>query len=153
MEIQGVVEEIIFKNEENGYTIASVEHDYEILIVVGYMPIVKEGEMMRFVGEPTFHKTYGEQFKVSSCEVIEPTEVKSIIKYLGSGIIKGVGPSLAERIVEKFGEDTLDIIRFNPNKLLDIQGIGKSKLDQIVKSYAETRAMSDIVMFLQKYDI
>lgn len=153
MEIQGIVEEIIFKNEENGYTIASIDQDMDILIVVGYMPTIKEGEMMRFVGEPTFHKTYGEQFKVTSCEVVEPTEVKSILKYLGSGIIKGVGPSLAERIVDKFGEDTLDIIRYNPNKLLNIQGIGKSKLDQIVKSYAETRAMSDIVMFLQKYEI
>lgn len=153
MEIQGIVEEIIFKNEENGYTIASVDHNMELLIVVGFMPTMKEGEMMRFIGEPTFHKTYGEQFKVSSSEVIEPTEVKSIQKYLGSGIIKGIGPSLAERIVEKFGEDTLDIIRYNPNRLLEIAGIGKNKLDQIVKSYAETRAMSDVVMFLQKYDV
>jgi len=153
MEIQGIVEEIIFKNEENGYTIASIDHDMELLIVVGYMPLVKEGEMMRFVGEPTFHKTYGEQFKVSSCEVIEPTETKSIIKYLASGIIKGIGPSLAERIVKEFGEDTLDILRFNPNKLLKVQGIGQNKLDMIVKSYAETRAMSNVIMFLQKYEV
>ncbi len=153
MEIQGIVEEIIFTNKENGYTIASIDHDMELLIVVGYMPLVKEGEMMRFVGEPSFHKTYGEQFKVSSCEVMEPTETKSIMKYLASGIIKGIGPSLAERIVKEFGEDTLDIIRYNPTKLLKVQGIGQNKLDMIVKSYAATRAMSDIVMFLQKYEV
>lgn len=153
MEVQGIVEEIIFRNEENGYTIASIDHDMELLIVVGYMPAINEGEMMRFLGEPTFHKTYGEQFKVSSCEVIEPTEVKGILKYLSSGIIKGIGPSLAERIVKAFGEDTLDVIRYNPDKLKTIQGIGQSKLDQIIKSYAETRAMSDIVIFLQKFDI
>lgn len=153
MEIQGVVEEIIFRNEENGYTIASVDDNMEMIIVVGYMPVINEGEMMRFVGEPTMHKTYGEQFKVSACEVIAPTEIKSILKYLGSGIIKGIGPALAERIIEKFGEDTLDIIRYNPSKLLDVAGIGKSKLDQIAKSYAEQRAMSDVVIFLQKYDV
>lgn len=153
MEIQGTVEEIIFKNDENGYTIASVEHDMELLIVVGYMPTIKEGESMRFIGEPSLHKTYGEQFKVSSCEVIEPTEKKAIIKYLGSGVIKGIGPSLAERIVAEYGEDTLDIIRFNPSRLLKVQGIGQSKLDQITLSYAQQRAMSDVVMFLQKFDI
>lgn len=153
MEIQGVVEEIIFRNEENGYTIASIDDNMEMVIVVGYMPVINEGEMMRFIGEPTFHKTYGEQFKVSSCEVMEPTEVKSILKYLSSGIIKGVGPALAERIIEKFGEDTLDIIRYNPSKLLEVAGIGKNKLDQIVQSYAEQRSMSDVVIFLQKYDV
>ena len=153
MEIQGVVEEIIFQNEENGYTIASVDSDDERIIVVGYMPAVKEGEIMKFVGEVILHKTYGEQFKCTSSEIIEPTEIHSITKYLGSGIIKGIGPALAERIVNKFGEDTLDVMRFNPNKLSSISGIGESKLKKIISSFNEHRAMSNVVIFLQKYDI
>ncbi|MBN2794378.1 MAG: ATP-dependent RecD-like DNA helicase [Clostridia bacterium] len=153
MEIQGTVVEIIFKNDENGYTIASIDDNMEMVIVVGYMPLIKEGEYMRFIGEPTFHKTYGEQFKVTSSEVIEPKEATGIIKYLGSGIIKGIGPSLAEKIVEVFKETALDVMRYNPEKLLVIPGIGKSKLEQIMASFAEQNAMSEIIMFLQKYNI
>lgn len=153
MEIHGIVTEIIYQNEENGYTIASIDSDNELIIVVGYMPTMKESESMRFIGEPTFHKTYGEQFKVSSCEIVEPKEIKGIIKYLGSGIIKGIGPALAERIVEKFGEDTLDVMRYSPAKLSQISGIGDNKLKMISESFAEQRAMSDIVIFLQKYDV
>lgn len=153
MEIQGTVVEIIFKNDDNGYTIAAIDDNMEMVIVVGYMPLIKEGEFMRFIGEPTFHKTYGEQFKVTSSEIIEPKESKGIIKYLSSGIIKGIGPSLAEKIVDVFKEDTLDVMRYNPDKLMSIQGIGKSKLEQIMTSFAEQNAMSDIVMFLQKYNV
>lgn len=153
MELIGTVEEIIFRNDENGYSILSVSDKTQLHIVVGYMPAVSEGEQMRFVGSPTFHKTYGEQFKVTSCEVLEPTEKKGILKYLASGVIKGLGPSLAERIVDRFGEDTLDILKYNPEKLKEITGIGESKLKGIIASYGEQRAMSDVVIFLQKFDI
>lgn len=153
MEIQGSVEEIIFRNDENGYTIASVAEGVDFHIVVGYMPTVSEGEMMRFVGAPTFHKTYGEQFKITSCEVLEPTGEKGILKYLSSGAIKGLGPALAQRIVKKFGSDTLDVFKYNPEKLRTVQGIGENKLKGILASYSEQRAMSDVVIFLQKFDI
>jgi len=153
MEIQGTIEEIIFRNDDNGYSIVTVADQEQIHIVVGYMPVVSEGEMMRFIGEPTFHKTYGEQFKASSCEVLEPTEEKGILKYLASGVIKGIGPALAERIVKKFGEDTLDVFKYNPEKLKSVQGIGQQKLNDIIASYADQRAMSDVVIFLQKFDI
>lgn len=153
MELIGSVEEIIFRNDDNGYSILSVSDKTQLHIVVGYMPAVSEGEQMRFVGSPTFHKTYGEQFKVTSCEVLEPTEEKGILKYLSSGVIKGLGPSLAQRIVDRFGEDTLDVLKYNPDKLTEITGIGESKLKGIIASYAEQRAMSDVVIFLQKFDV
>lgn len=153
MELEGRIEEIIFRNDDNGYTIASVSEKLLLHIVVGYMPVISEGETMRFVGAPTFHKTYGEQFKITSCEVLEPTEEKGILKYLSSGVIKGLGPALAERIVKVFGAETLDVFKFNPERLKTVQGIGEQKLKGILESYSEQRAMSDVVIFLQKYDI
>jgi len=153
VELNGIVEEIIYSNEENGYVIASVDSDGDYIIVVGYIPAIHEGDMMKFRGEFVVHKTYGEQFKIESCEQIVPSEEKDIEKYLGSGLITGIGPGLASRIVDKFGKEALNILQYSPDRLREVSGIGEAKIRTIIESFAEQRAVKEIMMYLQRYDI
>ncbi len=153
IEIKGKIIDIIYRNEENNYTIASIDSNNEYIVITGYLPVLNEDETMIFTGSFVMHKTYGEQFKVESYKIVEPEDTEGILKYLKSGIVRGIGPSLAKSIVDKFGKETLDIIKFNPNKLLSIHGIGEKKLEEITESFAESRNMSEAIMFLQKYDI
>ena len=153
VEIRGSVEEIVFKNEENGFVIAVIESGDEFLYVKGYIPIIHEGEDMVFRGRFVMHPTYGEQLEVSSSEIVMPTDLHAIEKYLASGIIKGIGPATAARIMDKFGKNSLDIIQYDPQRLTEVSGIGKKKAEEIAGAFFEQRALKDIMIFLQKYGI
>jgi len=153
VEIRGSVEEIVFKNEENGFVIAVIESGQEFIYVKGYIPIIHEGEDMVFRGRFVMHPTYGEQLEVTSSEILMPTDLNAIEKYLASGIIKGIGPATAARIVKHFGKTSLDIIQYDPDRLTEVTGIGSKKAQEIAGAFFEQRALKDIMLFLQKYGV
>ncbi len=153
MTIEGVIEDLIFRNEANGYTVAKLNTEDGMITIVGNTPFLNLEENVRVKGEMIFHDNYGEQFSFSSMEVVIPTTLKGIEKYLGSGLIPHIGPKTAERIVKKFGEDSLDILQYNPEKLKEIRGIGEKKLKDIVESYREQREIRDVMVFLQEFGI
>lgn len=153
IEIVGIVEEIIFKNEENGYTIAILESEGDIITIVGNMPLIDKGENISIEGDFILHKTYGEQFKVESYKLVVPTTEIEVVKYLSSGIISGVGEKLAHRIVDYFGNETMNTIQSTPERLKEVEGIGKKKLETIMKSFKENMEVKDVIMYLQKFGI
>ncbi len=153
IEIEGVIKEIKFHAEDTGYTVALFESDGESLTVVGALPSVHEGEHYLLKGDMVYHQRYGEQFKAELAEKVMPDTENGIVNYLSSGLIKGIGPKLAERIVEKFGVETMDIIGYSPERLREVSGIGKSKLESILKSFEEQREMQEVMIGLQKYGI
>ncbi len=153
VEIRGSVEEIVFRNDENGFVIAVVESGDEFIYVKGYIPIIHEGEDMLFRGRFVMHPTYGEQLEVTSSEILMPTDLEAIEKYLASGIIKGIGPATASRIMDHFGKNSLDIIQYDPARLTEVSGIGQKKADEIASAFFEQRALKDIMLFLQKYGV
>ncbi len=153
VEIRGSVEEIVYKNDENGFVIAVIESGDEFIYVKGYIPIIHEGEDMVFKGRFVMHPTYGEQLEVTSSEILMPTDIEAIERYLASGIIKGIGPATASRIIDHFGKNSLDIIQYDPSRLTEVSGIGQKKADEIASAFFEQRALKDIMLFLQKYGI
>lgn len=151
--IDATIEGIVFRNDENGYTVFEIDVDNELETAVGSMPPFGEGERFRLGGKWITHNTYGRQFKVEKCEKLAPDSKEGILRYLASGIIKGVGPATAKKIVDAFGDDTLDIIRYNPEKLKTVEGIGRSKADIIAKALSEHIAMQDNMIFLQSLSV
>ncbi len=152
-ELEGVIEQIIYTNEENGYTVADFITLEKNITVVGIMPYVYEGESLKLYGNNIVHQEYGEQFKVEAYERNMPKTKSSIYAFLASGIIRGVRTATAKKIVDKFGEKTLDIIEENPGLLSEIKGITYEKALAIGQAYYEKKSVTDIVMFLQKYNI
>jgi exodeoxyribonuclease V alpha subunit len=148
--IEAVLEEFIYKNEETGYSVVSLSDSIK---AVGILPGIRIGEKLKLTGQYETHSKHGQQFKIESFTVIYPTSVTTISKYLGSGLIKGIGPATAEKIVDVFGENTLEIMDNETDKLLQVDGIGKKKLVQIKKSWLEQKAVKDIMLFLQSFDI
>lgn len=146
---EGVVYDIIYYNEENGYVIAIMEVDDELLSIKGTVPFIREGDRMRVWGKLEVHAFYGEQLNVEYAEHIRPTESDEIYRYLASGIIKGIGDTTAQLLVEAFGTRTLDVIQNSPDELIRIPGIGPKKLEQIVQSYKEQYELRDFVMYFQ----
>lgn len=153
IEVTGNVEEVIFHNEENGYTVAILDTPDEIITIIGNIPLIREGERLKVVGTNVVHATYGEQLKIETYELIPPTTLEGIEKYLASGLIPGIGPKTAERIVEKFGIDSLEVLEYAPERLKEVEGIGEKKFEQIVESFREQREMKEVMVFLQQYDI
>lgn len=153
MTLKGDIEEIRFRNEENGYTIAVIDAEGEPVIATGVFPPVVEGQTVVLSGDYVVHKKYGRQFKADRCAIEKPTGVDGIVRYLGSGLIKGIGPALALRIVSVFGEKTFSVIENNPSLLSSVRGISKEKAKDIAKAYGEIKEMQDAVMTLQTYDI
>ncbi len=151
--LQGTVENIIYRNETNGYTVCDIDCDSSLVTAVGYMPFLSKGESVRISGFWTSHPEYGQQFKTEAYEKIMPRTVEMIEKYLSSGAIKGIGPATAKKIIEKFGGESLEIIQYNPQKLTGITGIGDSKAEMIGESFEEQREMMNVALFLQKYGI
>ena len=156
MKIQGVIEEIIFRNEENGYTVAviscSSDKVEEYITITGKLADVKIGQELRLQGEYVNTK-YGEQFNFFEAEVTFPSTLSGIKKYLSSGLIRGVGVVTAEMIVNAFKKDTLDIIEYAPERLAEVRGISKKKALQISEAFNAIKKMQNSVMFLQKYNI
>lgn len=153
IELEGVVETIVYRNDENGYTVAKLEHNKKLISVVGCMPLLSEGQRVKITGDWTIHATFGEQIKVENCEEIIPSTLEGIEKYLASGIVNGIGPVTAKRIVEKFGKDTLDIMEMNPLKLTEVEGIGEKKAAAIAENFEEQRELRHVMIFLQSYGI
>ena len=149
--IDGVVEDIIYSNEENGYTVCTINWGGQPTTIVGIMPYIAEGETVKVQGVWQVHATFGRQFRVNYFEKKLPTTASAILKYLASGAIKGIGPVTADRIVDKFGEDTLDVIENNPRWLCDIRGISPKRADSIHNSYVEQFGMRNVMMFCNEF--
>ncbi len=150
---EGVVSEIIFTNEDNGYTVCSIDNGDDEFVAVGIMPSLSAGESIRIYGEWTTHPDYGHQFKVTSYENILPKTQTQILMYLSMGIIKGVGPSTASKIVKKFGDKALDIMRDDPMQLTVIKGISENKALIMSQSLISKQVMQNLVMFLQPFGV
>lgn len=151
--IEGTVEEIIFSNEINGYTVCDIKCEKDKVTAVGYMPFINVGETLKLMGKWVTHPDYGEQLKVEFYEKIAPETADAIEKYLASGVIKGVGPATAAKIVQRFGNETLDVIQFRPQMLSEIKGISIDKAIGIGQAFQEQRELREVVMFLQKYGV
>lgn len=151
--IEGTIQEIIFANETNGYTVCEVEYGDDTVTAVGYMPFISIGEMLRLSGKWMVHPDYGQQLKVEMYEKMMPQSLEAIEKYLASGILPGVGPVTAKKIVEVFGEETLNIIQFRPDSLVDVKGISLEKARKIGQAYQEQRGLTNVIMFFQDYGI
>ncbi|MEE1238826.1 MAG: ATP-dependent RecD-like DNA helicase [Acutalibacteraceae bacterium] len=150
-EIGGTVERITYRNESNAYTVAEVKIDGKSLTVVGIMPFLTEGDEAVFYGEYTVHPSYGEQFKAEHFERKTPQNSAAILRYLSSGAIKGIGPATAQKIVEKFGAESLEIIQNKPQDLATVRGITLTKAKQISEEYQKQYGVRDIMMMLSKY--
>ena len=152
--IDCVIDSIVYKNPENGYTICEVSSKTEgQFYAVGYMPTLLEGERAELTGEWVTHPDYGEQFKVELYDTVMPTEEASIIKYLSSGIIKGVREATAKKLYEAFGDKIFDILTNDPQAVSTVKGIGRDRAETICRSFNEQRSVQNIVMFLQQYNI
>lgn len=152
--ITGFVEHIVYRNEENGYTVLNLASNEEDEITcVGVFQMISEGESLELTGEYTVHPSYGPQFKVQQYSIKAPEDIASIERYLGSGAIKGVGAALAARIVRKFKEDTFRIIEEEPERLAEIKGISERKAQEIAQQTEEKRELRQAMIFLQNYGI
>ena len=151
--VTGYVEHIVFRNEDNGYTVFNLENEDGETTCVGSFNYINEGEMLELHGEFVNHSVYGSQLKVSSHEVKEPEDLVSIERYLGSGAVKGVGAALAGRIVRKFKKDTFRIIEEEPERLAEVKGISERKAREIAVQVEEKKDMRRAMIYLQKYGI
>lgn len=151
--LQGMVSDIVFKNEENGYTIAYLANENDEITIVGCMPTLSVGESIEIEGKWVNHKIYGSQFEVQSFIPVTPSSLEGIYVYLSSGMIHGIGEKMAKRIIDKFGVDTLDIIQNTPERLTEVEGIGIKKVKQIQESYEENRELRNIIIKLSPYGI
>jgi len=154
-EIEGTVERIKFRDEESYFTVAQVTTDIEAqpVTVVGEFIDINAGERLRLRGEWQMHSQYGKQFRVTGYRVCAPVNVEGIKKYLGSGMIKGIGPATAKKLVEEFAEQTLKVIESEPERLTKVEGIGPKKLQLIKTGFREHREIQDIMVFLQGHGI
>ncbi len=154
-DLSGQIERITYTNEENGYTIARVKvyGQRDLVTVVGYLMSPTPGEILSMRGEWVNHPKFGEQFKVVEYKTKVPATVFGIQKYLGSGLIKGLGPVIAGRIVKKFGKKTLDVIENEIEKLALVEGIGKKRIGMIQKAWDEQKEIREVMMFLQSHGV
>ncbi len=154
MELKGQIEEFIYQNESNSYSIAVFStEDQDILTVVGYLPFISAGDTLKLEGKMVVHQEYGEQFKIDTFEKLMPENAAALEKYLASGTIKGIGPATAKKIIDKFGEDTLNIFKFEPMRLAEIKGISKDKAYEMGEEFSEKWEVWQIVSFLEKFGI
>lgn len=154
--IEGTIERITYQSEETGYTVAKLEPKLRHLkatTVVGHLVGIHPGEHVRLEGYWVTHPQYGRQFKIESYKVLYPSTIEGIRKYLGSGLIKGIGPVTASRIVKHFGLDTLDIIETHPDRLVEVPGTGKKRVEMITRAWEEQKSVKDVMLFLQSHDV
>jgi exodeoxyribonuclease V alpha subunit len=152
-EFKGYVEHIIYRNEENTYTVFEVQCEDGLVTCTGFPPAISEGESCIVSGEKVQHAVYGEQFKVDIYRVIPPENSQAMLRYLASGAVKGIGQALAARIVKKFGDDTLRVMDEEPERLAEIKGISERKAREIAAYMAEKRELRDAMLFLQQYGV
>ena len=152
-ELRATIIETMFRNEENGYTVVQCRAGRENVTVVGIMPEVAAGEQATFQGDWMTHPQYGKQFKAASCEIQTPSTLLGVERYLGSGLIHGVGPATARLIVQQFGLKTMDILSEHPERLEEIAGIGPKRAAQIAQSFQEQYATRQVMVYLQSYGV
>ena len=165
-QLSGSVERITYYNEENGYTVLRLQpdtrgmlpyaygkHSDQFITVVGNLPEVNPGEWLKLTGQWLNHPRHGRQFQVELCEQSVPATTEGIKRYLGSGMVRGVGKVMAERIVNRFGAETLDVIDEQPERLREVLGIGQKRVDGIIKAWQEQRAIKDVMVFLHGHGI
>src|SRR5512143_184536 len=152
--LDGAIEEIVFYNPENGYTVAKFRtEDGETLTIVGAFPPLSPGEVLRIRGGWEINPRFGKQFKVEHFTMTLPASAVGIEKFLASGLVKGIGPVLASRIVKAFGAGTVDILTREPERLREVEGVGAVKLQEIRRSWAEHQDIRDLIMFLQEHGV
>jgi exodeoxyribonuclease V alpha subunit len=149
--LEAVLERITYANEETGYTVARVATDRssDLLTVVGPLLGAQPGESLRLQGRWTSHPQYGRQFQVEAYQTVLPATIQGIRRYLGSGLIKGIGPKMAERIVAHFGPATLEVIEQTPGRLVEVPGLGPKRTGMITAAWEEQRAIKEVMVFLQ----
>ncbi len=152
-QIEAVMEETIFRNEENGYSVVQMRVGRESVTVVGVLPSLVAGEQVILTGGWVEHPQYGRQWKAAGCEIRKPTTLLGIERYLGSGLIHGVGPATAKLLVAEFGKETLDILSEHPERLTQVPGIGRKRAKQIGDSFREQYAAREAMVFLQSYGV
>lgn len=153
MKFEGIIKSIIYRNEENGYTVLSLETSDSPITCTGIMPFFNENDQVVVEGELIYHDKYGEQINVESAKIKKPSGKKAIISYLSSGNIESIGKKTAELIYEKFGDKSIDVVFNEAEKLLSIQGIGKKKLKKIKESTIEARDSREALLYLQGLNI
>ena len=153
MELSGQLTEIIYQNEVNSYLIGILENEEDSITIVGYMPFLVEGDYIKVIGNFVTHREYGKQFKVETFEKIMPKTLDSLEKYLSNGTIKGIGPATAKKIVKTFGEDTINVFKFEPEKLTQIKGITKEKAIEMAQCFVENWELWQIVGYLDNFGI
>lgn len=153
MEIKGRIRDIIYRNEINSYTIATFETDEEETTVVGYLPFIEKGDSLKITGNFVEHPEYGRQLKIETFEKLMPEDLDSIENYLANGKFKGIGPATAKRMVNTFGKDVINIIKFEPEKLSCIKGITEEKAIEISQSFNENWEVWQIISYLEKFGI
>jgi len=154
-QLEGSVERITYYNEENGYSVIrlNVEGRSDLVTVVGNLPEVQPGESLHLEGRWTKHPQYGRQFKAEWCEQVLPATIEGLKAYLGSGMIKGVGPVTAKRIVRRFGVDTLDVLDEKPQRLREVLGVGPKRAAAVAKAWEEQKQIRKVMMFLQSHGV
>lgn len=153
MEIQGRLNDIIYQNEVNSYTIATFETDEEEITIVGYLPFIHSGDTLKLVGKYVTHKDYGEQFKIDTFEKLMPQTIEALEQYLANGTIRGIGPATAKKIVNTFGEETIHVFQYEPEKLTNIKGINKEKALAMAEDFNENWELWQIVGYLERFGI
>ena len=152
-EVDGILNEVRYQNELNGYTVGTFETDDVQITVVGYLPFINKGDTLRIIGKYVEHKDYGEQFKIETFEKIMPQTLGALESYLSNGNVKGIGPATAKKIIEKFGDETISVLKFQPEKLAQIKGISQDKALAISESFIENWEIWQIVGFLERFGI
>lgn len=153
--IKGYVERLTYHSEETGFTVAKLQEPSksELTSIIGYFPDLQAGESIRCVGHWKNNPKFGRQFEVSQYHIEAPSHVEGIQKYLGSGLIKGIGPVYSQRIVSKFGQETLDIMDNEPDRLSEVDGIGKQRLERIKDCWSKQRSIREVMIFLQQFNV
>lgn len=151
--IKGMIQEVIYRNEDNNYTVVLVSFNDEMVTCTGKFPIINEGEWVELDGKFILNQKYGEQFAVTSVKLSPPDTTEGLVRYLSSGLIPGVGPVTAMSIVNKFGKNTLDIIRYSPERLAECRNVSLKKAMDICRAYEEVHMMQDAVMVMQEHHI
>ena len=153
MEIRGQITSIIYENEINGYMVAEFKTAEEETVITAYLPFINNGDSLKVTGKFVTHQEYGRQFKVETFEKIMPETLDALERYLSGGIITGVGPATAKKIIKKFGEETIHVLRFEPDKLSQVKGINTEKAVKISEEFTEKWELWEIVGFLEKFGI
>ncbi len=151
IQLTGVVESITFRNDDNGFSVLSLNCDGELICAVGILPMIDVGENLRLSGHFDHHPSFGRQFKINLCERSMPKSTSDLMKYLSSGAVKGIGPSTAAKIIDAFGENSFDVLENQPERLATIKGISPKKAESISKSFKDQFAIREIMISLEKY--